>query len=247
MGFLERISGARAGSNLQELLNQTAPLPAVERMEELDLLKYLHPSLVLTPRLREVLANLPKALDWFSLLYSGESCQVWLVHLLGLLHELPQEACNAIARRLDLGRDSCRVLAEQRPQAQQALRHLQREGLALANSTRFWLLQPLAVDVLLYMLAAAPSDEVQQIISDYYTRLRGVSNQLDGDDLKALGLAPGPLFREILEGLLAARLGGEVFSRADEVAWVKNRYADSLATAQADGNKVDRSKEATER
>jgi tRNA nucleotidyltransferase (CCA-adding enzyme) len=43
---------------------------------------------------------------------------------------------------------------------------------------------------------------------------------LTGADLKAMGLKPGPKFKQILDRLLDARLNGEVKTEADERAVV---------------------------
>ena len=40
-------------------------------------------------------------------------------------------------------------------------------------------------------------------------------------DLKALGLKPGPRFKQILDRLLEARLNGEIKTKADERALAK--------------------------
>jgi tRNA nucleotidyltransferase (CCA-adding enzyme) len=55
-------------------------------------------------------------------------------------------------------------------------------------------------------------------VSLYLTRLRLVRCSLDGADLKALGLRPGPDFGRIMDRLLAARLDGEVNSDDEERA-----------------------------
>lgn len=48
---------------------------------------------------------------------------------------------------------------------------------------------------------------------------------IDGEDLKALGLTPGPIFREVLDGLEQARVDGEVGDRQGALAWVHNFLA----------------------
>jgi hypothetical protein len=47
---------------------------------------------------------------------------------------------------------------------------------------------------------------------------------LGGDDLTALGYAPGPLFKEILTALEEAQLEGQVQSRDDAERFVRERY-----------------------
>lgn len=46
---------------------------------------------------------------------------------------------------------------------------------------------------------------------------------LGGDDLIALGLAPGPRFREILEQVRDAQLNGELHTREEARSWIRER------------------------
>jgi tRNA nucleotidyltransferase (CCA-adding enzyme) len=48
------------------------------------------------------------------------------------------------------------------------------------------------------------------------TTYQHVKPLLTGADLKAMGLKPGPQFRQILDRLLDARLNGEVHTEQDE-------------------------------
>ena len=54
---------------------------------------------------------------------------------------------------------------------------------------------------------------------------RGVKPLLTGDDLRALGIPPGPRYRALLDALRDARLAGEVTGRDDEVALVQRLLA----------------------
>jgi len=47
-----------------------------------------------------------------------------------------------------------------------------------------------------------------------------VKPALTGDDLKAMGLKPGPHFKNVLDRLLDARLNGEVKTETEEKALV---------------------------
>ena len=48
---------------------------------------------------------------------------------------------------------------------------------------------------------------------------------VNGDDLIAMGLRPGPLFREILERVEEAQLDGTLTSREQALAFVRERWA----------------------
>ena len=54
----------------------------------------------------------------------------------------------------------------------------------------------------------------------YLEHLRNVKSEITGDYLRELGLPPGPLYRELLDGLLAAKLDGLLPTREDEERWI---------------------------
>jgi tRNA nucleotidyltransferase (CCA-adding enzyme) len=90
------------------------------------------------------------------------------------------------------------------------------------NSLLFDWFSPLSLEMLLYLASRASNEQVRRFVSLYLTRLRSVVPLVGGDDLRILGLAPGPQFGRIRQRLLQARLDGEVLNREDEVAMVKS-------------------------
>jgi tRNA nucleotidyltransferase (CCA-adding enzyme) len=74
-------------------------------------------------------------------------------------------------------------------------------------------------------MAKTSRDEVRKFVSVYVTQLREVTCSLTGDDLKAMGLPPGPRYREIFDKVLSARLNGEVSTREDEFRLARKEFA----------------------
>jgi tRNA nucleotidyltransferase (CCA-adding enzyme) len=68
------------------------------------------------------------------------------------------------------------------------------------------------------MMAAAEQEKVKKALSHYVTTLRRTTISLKGQDLKELGVAPGPIYREVLQAVLDARLNGRVQTRKEELA-----------------------------
>ncbi|BCR05163.1 poly(A) polymerase [Desulfuromonas versatilis] len=227
MGFVDKVGGARVFNELVIILKEANPVPAVARMAELQLLKYLHPALVLTPRIRQRFEEASRVIHWHELLYTGEPCQGWLVYFLCLTVELDKDAMEGICRRLAVPARYVGMLCEQRAEARSRLQSLERRrarGTRTKASELYQWLKPLATEVLLAMMAQAGTDEVRQQISHFFTHLRNVSPLLDGNDLLALGIPPGPQYKVILHHLLQARLDGRVLTRDDELALVRKRY-----------------------
>jgi tRNA nucleotidyltransferase (CCA-adding enzyme) len=79
--------------------------------------------------------------------------------------------------------------------------------------------EPLLAVFALYLLNS--NNKFGQRLNRYAKEWRHFRSHLDGNDLKKLGLQPGPDYRNILERLRSARLDGEVKNVAQEKALLK--------------------------
>lgn len=227
LGFIEKVGGPRVFNELTIILCEADPFPAVRRMAELDLLKYIHPALALKPRLHPLFEGTGRVLHWYELLYTGEEIRRWLVYFLSLTSDLDQDAMEGICTRLGIPPRVRTVFTVDRAESHRILQHLEHRRARRThprNSDLFRELGALPTEVVLYIMAAAVSEEVRRWVSHFFTHLRGTQPLLTGNDLKELGLPPGPLFRKVLSELLDARLNGRVVTREDEVAFVRRRH-----------------------
>ncbi len=226
MGFIEKVGGPRVFNELTIILKEPDPLPAVLRMAELDVLKYIHPALSATAQLEQFFDAAGRAVHWYELLYIGEPCRKWQVYFLCLTAGLDRDAMKGICGRLGIPPRICNVFTEERVQAHQSLRELERrsEKRPFRPSRLYRLLHGFSTEILLYLMARAGREEARRRISYYFTHLRHVTTQISGHDLKNMGIPPGPVYSEILEDLLNARLNGRVSTREDELERVCRRY-----------------------
>jgi tRNA nucleotidyltransferase (CCA-adding enzyme) len=88
----------------------------------------------------------------------------------------------------------------------------------------YTLFKPLSFEALLYIMAKTEEEGVKKAISLFFTKLNAMRVSLRGKDLQQLGIKPGPLYREILDSLLLARLEGKIKTKADEMRYVKAHY-----------------------
>ena len=77
---------------------------------------------------------------------------------------------------------------------------------------------------MLYVMSVTDSDTVKKHISHYILTLQHVAPLIKGKDLNEIGIAPGPLYSEILRKILYARLDEKVRTREDELEFAM-RYA----------------------
>jgi len=75
------------------------------------------------------------------------------------------------------------------------------------------------------MMAVAKKKAVKKSISHFFTDLRRTKLSLRGSDLKKMGLKPGPVYRQVMEAVLDARLDGKVKSQKDEIEFARQLVA----------------------
>lgn len=223
MDFFRELSGRRLFSELRQILDEEKPIMALRRINQFNLFKVIHPTIVYNAALEELLSEVEKVLTWHKLLFLDEPCEGWLIYLLALMSTLDEKAVEAVCNRLELTERYRKVLVNEKTKAEEFLQWIGPLH-AFKNSDLHRKLRPFNIEILLYIMARAPHDRIKQAISNYVTRLRYVTTLLDGRYLKEIGLEPGPIYREILEALLDARLNGEVRTLHDEVAFVRRNW-----------------------
>jgi tRNA nucleotidyltransferase (CCA-adding enzyme) len=215
--------GSRIFAEIQLLLHEENPLPAIRRLAQFDLLKFLHPALQLDPPLSAVVESTREALTWYRLLYQEEACQQWLVYLLALTSRLSARQMPTFCRRLEIPERNSQTILREKSHLTR-LQKVFKKYLELRPSEIHKLLRPLSLEGLLALMGQSRRPEGKKAISHYITYLRHVKTHLKGGDLRQMGYAAGPIYKRILDRLLQARLDSEVDSREDEINFVRTRY-----------------------
>lgn len=228
MGFLDKLGGRRLLNELIIILREREPVRAVLRMESLGLLRFIHPDLVLDSENIRILDEVKKVVTWFELLYQQDNVETWVVYFLALTSLVSDDSFWETCTRLSVSEHYRERLIDMRVHGEQVLKVMEQKA-ARENTVRrsdifFWL-RSLSLEVLLYIMAKTRREDVRKFISLYVTQLRGVSCSVTGDDLKSMGLRPGPRYREILDVVLKARLNGEVSTHADELLLARQELA----------------------
>ncbi len=94
-------------------------------------------------------------------------------------------------------------------------------NLPLCNSDLYRKLSAFRTELILYMMAITKQKKIKKAISHYFTNLRSISVSLKGKDLKKMQVVPGPIYREILQAALDAKLNGELKTHKDELDFAR--------------------------
>ncbi len=223
LDIFARLSGKRLRSELMMIMEEPDPRPAIRRLGGLGVLKVIHPDLQLSKKVEVFLARTYDVLAWYDLLFRPQTPKKWIVYLLALLEGLEFKKIPDVVDRLGLTGARKEFFIEGWSTARKALGILSRRSF-LKTSEIYWLLRGLDLEFLLHLLSIARTEKARQALSRYITELQDAKPSLTGEDLKDMGLEPGPLFRTILQRLLEARLDGEVRQRDDEIQIVRQEF-----------------------
>ncbi len=227
MDLFHRLSGPRLYGELWLIFEEADPAKTVERLGDLDLLRFIHPRLEVSAEKLRLLVRVKEALAWYALLFLEPPVRAPMVYMTALLDQLEPADVLEVTARLSISPADVEILLLPRRTAPSVLRTLSRRP-PPPPSAVYEALSPVPVEGLLYLLAGARPKNVQKTISEFITHGRFVRPLISGDDLVALGLSPGPIFKKIMAELRAAALDGQLKGRDEAIAWVKSRYGESV-------------------
>ena len=221
MGFFKRLSGRRVFTELRLILEEENPLSAISRMNEYHLLHVIHPSIVLDNSLISLFNSVKKVLSWHDLLFLEEPYMKWTVYFLALLRSCDKKTAGEICKRFEIAPRYRNIFCKERFEADRFISLMER-NLPLNNSTIYRGISIFKIELILYMMAATKNEALKRSISNYFTQLRHIETSIRGNDLKKLGIEPGPIYREIMEAVLDGKLNGRIKTRSEELAFVKD-------------------------
>jgi tRNA nucleotidyltransferase (CCA-adding enzyme) len=235
LDLLDRVSGERIYHELHLIFGEAEPERALLRLDDLGVLRQIHPALRadewFAGRCRELRDGLDDTPWSWSAPASGAAEGEAApprgptdIHYLGLLTFRPTaEALDGIVTRLHIRGDEVAILHQ--VQALKARLAELREPRRPSQIHR--LLEAFDEATLLIGWLTCTDETARAQLAQFQRELRGVEPIIDGHYLRReLALRPGPIYRQILEHLRAARLDGEVITLADERALVERWLAE---------------------
>jgi tRNA nucleotidyltransferase (CCA-adding enzyme) len=212
--LLDRVSGDRIRHELNYILDEAKANDMFARLDELDLLKAIHPEILwndwLFAKFSAGTAFVPGREWGISSDVKGIPVRRAVAYTVWLSLLLPAGVLR-VSQRLKLPRtlEAIILFASQLRLEMTALPDL----LPSKITTRLEPVPPLAI----YACFISTEDEpVRECLKNYIVRWQHIHPVTDGHALQAIGLPPGPQYARILDSLRAAWLDGEINSVEEE-------------------------------
>jgi tRNA nucleotidyltransferase (CCA-adding enzyme) len=216
MDLFDKLSGPRLYEELLLSFKETEPVRTLKKLSDFNLLKVIHPNLIFNEELETIFKSMHDTLSWFNLLFLEEKPESGILYLMALLSGLKDEDVKAALERLSPPPRARDMIIKGISQARDILKKLPLDDpVGIYN-----LLSSFKLETILFSMALSKDRQKQKAISWYLTELRKIKTILKGDDLKGMGIQPGPVYSRLLKELLEEKLRGHLRSREDEERFV---------------------------
>ncbi len=207
--LINQVSGDRLRHELNLILSESDPKPALLRLQALNFLQQIHPYLSINAEIIEKMVKILKTpIDpiWQFSSYNGTSriniIMAYITWFMNLKH-----SPRLIGKRLR----TPAIVTESSIQAQQSLKVIHKYvNKKPSEITEYF--DTLSPYVLFILYHSIDDPRITGLIDQYISHWKKVKPFTSGEDLQKLGITPGPIYKKILSRLRKAWLDEEIRS-----------------------------------
>ncbi|MFH1594537.1 MAG: CBS domain-containing protein [Candidatus Omnitrophota bacterium] len=210
----------RISDELVLILREDSPAKAIKRMKELHELRFIHKKLKFTRSTGRLFSKVKSSFYAYDKSpFKKRHVDLWLMYLMALLQNMSlkdtREICDKFAFRRS---DKLRLLSAKK-NCKKIRRLLAAKRVPPAKV--YGLLEPLSLEEILLVRAQTDSRLLHLRIREYFEKHCGVAIRMGGEDLKRMGLEPGPMYKEILTKVLHHKVDGNLRTKREELQYAK--------------------------
>ncbi|MFC5712514.1 CBS domain-containing protein [Thalassorhabdus alkalitolerans] len=209
------LSKDRIANEIKILLRQVNPVQAVPRLKELDVLKHFLPGADCTEETKALLHTIEFCFKEYKKLLSAQN--KWFMCLMALFsadkENLLRAQTYAANRHYNQILEEAVTLLEKETRfSPYSLGEIHDEFFSFTNDALFFA----------YSFFTVKEKKISsELIKEYIIKRSSLPKLLDGNDLKGLGLQPGPLFRDLLFQAEKAYFDGFITNKSEALSYAK--------------------------
>lgn len=218
--MLERVSAQRIRDEIILILKEEDPLKQIRRIQELTGFGFLSPALSFTPKSFTLLKSVESQIHWFKKECGSRfALQAWIIYFMGLLDPLSIGQVQAICKRFVFRREEEKNIITYKKINKDLIRKLSQPR--LKPYTIFGLLENLSYEVIILLKAKHRNRYLSNNVEKFIRFYKGRQLSVRGEDLRKLGIIPGPVYRKILRKVLEEKINGKIITKAQELKLLK--------------------------
>ena len=203
------------------MLQEKDPFRAIIRMKDLHELRFVHKKIKVQKQSKRLFAEIKDSFKWYdNSAFKKRHIDLWLLYLMALLEKLDFKDTQAVCDKFTFRRSDRIRLLSCKKTCKKVIKLISSSG-KLRPSKLYSALEELSFEEILFIRAKVKSRTPLSKITDFFVRYNGVKTKIGGEDLKKLGMKPGPIYTKILTEVLHKKVDGELKTKKDELEYAK--------------------------
>ena len=226
-GMFSKTQNQRIRDELILMMMEDEPIRAILRMKELHELRFIHRKIKVNGARKRLFADIKKTCSWYDKSpFRRRHIDRWLIYMMAFLDDLTPADIKGFSERFVFRKGDRTRLISRKKNAQKIMNTLSAKK--LMPSAVYAALCRLSFEEILFIKAKAGKRLVSLRIKNFLAKYEGVKIRTGGEDLKKLGLAPGPLYTRLLVRVLYARIDGWLKTKREEIGFIKKRLGKNI-------------------
>jgi tRNA nucleotidyltransferase (CCA-adding enzyme) len=219
--MLEKVQPQRIRDDIILLLKEDDPVKVIRRLDKLSGFKFIDKHIKISREILVLLRAAQEEIRWYELAHpERRKLDKWLIYFIALTDSQSAASIKSIVRRFALKRGEGLRILSYKASILKVLPELKRKNISPSELSN--LLEPLSYEVMLILKAKYKSRILKINVEKFFIYLNGMRIHTCGEDLRCLGLNPGPRYQKILKAILDAKLDGRVCTKVEELNLARN-------------------------
>jgi len=199
------------------ILTEPRPFRALKRMSQLHELKFIHPKIRPKKKMLELLKKIERLCNAYTKEFTDRpQLERWIIYFMAMIEDVGIAQTRLLCERFAFRKVDKKKILSCKRKSKRIVNAIDKNiGLTPSRICRH--LSPLSDEVIVFILAKAKTKEAKRGGLEFLRTHGKVRLSISGSDLEALGLRPGPRYREILEKVLHAKIDKKLRGRQDEL------------------------------
>lgn len=217
--LLGKLSYSRILHELILILNEREPIPAINRMQEIGVWDFIIPEVKLEEIDWDKFRKISLAKIWWDERFTERKIRIWLVRIILILKGLNEEGVYEVLKRYPFDRNAEKNI-KQSLLIDSYLERLKGES-QLSASRIDSFLKDLSNEVIMTLLICIKEEVIFEKLIHYLEIKEKVSLEINGNDLKEMGVKEGPQFKILLNDLYNLKLDEKIKNKEEELGLVQ--------------------------
>lgn len=218
--MLDRVNKHRTRDEFILMLKEDAVLDMLRRFNELYGFSFIHKDVKLSGLAFAGLKKLDRTIKIFHRQFPEKRVlDSWVILFTALLDGLGVNDIKNTCYDFALTKSDARRILSYHAEYEAIIKRL--SAREIKPSLVYRLLEPLSFEAIVLLMAKTKKAVIINRLNLFLAAHNGIKLAVGGEDLKVLGLLPGPHFKEILTKTLHAKIDKIVISRDDEIKFIK--------------------------